>query len=390
MNSKSKSWRDVLPVHPAAELFPLMKDTDPDALRALGEDIKQNGLTSHIALYRARPEAQAQLLDGRNRLDAIEAVIGPIVSILPYIAIEGGRVVGWAKVLETDQVPDPFAFVLSANIHRRHLTAEKRRELIAELIKATPGKSDRQMAEQTKTDHKTVGKVRTEMEGRGEIPHVATRTDTKGRMQLAKKPGGRNRTVTAKPPANRHAADVADRAEARSEQNRRRNAAISAGPQPEQIDLEDLTSSTGSPAGIEPVGSPPVRYPEVPATSVSPQTAESQSVDQRKVEAQADEQVEPSKQQQEDNATVALIVALINEHLLMDNFIRRAVTEFAKEVVRADPETITKSTNGFINGADWIQCAHLALMRFAPPDPDAAPPARDPLDIPASLDRRAP
>jgi hypothetical protein len=39
--TKSKSWRDVQPIHPAAELFPLMA---PDELRALGEDIKKNGL----------------------------------------------------------------------------------------------------------------------------------------------------------------------------------------------------------------------------------------------------------------------------------------------------------------------------------------------------------
>src|SRR5215216_2203690 len=35
------SWRDVLPVHPAADLFPMMS---PEDLRALGEDIKANGL----------------------------------------------------------------------------------------------------------------------------------------------------------------------------------------------------------------------------------------------------------------------------------------------------------------------------------------------------------
>ena len=33
----TKRWRDVLQIHPAAELFPLMT---PDELRALGEDIK--------------------------------------------------------------------------------------------------------------------------------------------------------------------------------------------------------------------------------------------------------------------------------------------------------------------------------------------------------------
>src|SRR5215813_9299133 len=34
------TWRDHLPVHPAADLFPLMSEPE---LRELGEDIKKNG-----------------------------------------------------------------------------------------------------------------------------------------------------------------------------------------------------------------------------------------------------------------------------------------------------------------------------------------------------------
>ena len=39
------SWRDHLPIHPAADLFPTLDD---DELVALGEDIKRNGLMSPI------------------------------------------------------------------------------------------------------------------------------------------------------------------------------------------------------------------------------------------------------------------------------------------------------------------------------------------------------
>src|SRR5438046_8328304 len=35
------SWRNVLKIHPAADLFPMMT---ADELKALGEDIKKNGL----------------------------------------------------------------------------------------------------------------------------------------------------------------------------------------------------------------------------------------------------------------------------------------------------------------------------------------------------------
>src|SRR5262249_50024843 len=81
----------------------------------------------------------------------------------------------------------PAAYVISANIHRRHLTTEQKRELITKLIKAAPEKSDRQIAAAAKVDHKTVGVARARVEGRGEIPHVEERTDTKGRKQPARK-----------------------------------------------------------------------------------------------------------------------------------------------------------------------------------------------------------
>jgi hypothetical protein len=63
MTSKPKSWCDVLEIHPAAELFPMMSD---DELQELGEDIKKHGLHEGVAL------CDGKLLDGRNRLDAME------------------------------------------------------------------------------------------------------------------------------------------------------------------------------------------------------------------------------------------------------------------------------------------------------------------------------
>jgi len=71
-----KSWRDVLPVHPAAELFPMMSEAE---LRELGEDIKKNGLKSPVVLWRDRSTDADEpfrwfLIDGRNRLDAMEFV----------------------------------------------------------------------------------------------------------------------------------------------------------------------------------------------------------------------------------------------------------------------------------------------------------------------------
>ncbi len=83
---------------------------------------------------------------------------------------------------------DPYAYVLSANVHRRHLTGEQKRELIAKLLKAQPEKSDRQIAETVKASPTTVGTVRAKMESAGDVSKLGTRQDTKGRQQPANKP----------------------------------------------------------------------------------------------------------------------------------------------------------------------------------------------------------
>jgi hypothetical protein len=43
-----KSWRDGLPIHPAADLFPRMS---ADEVRALSEEIKKSGPKSPIVLW---------------------------------------------------------------------------------------------------------------------------------------------------------------------------------------------------------------------------------------------------------------------------------------------------------------------------------------------------
>src|SRR4051794_35792052 len=166
------SWRDVLPVHPDADHFPMM---DSDDLKALGDDIKANGLTHPVVL----DDRRRHLLDGRNRLDAM--------------AMVGIEVVGADSTLKvaTVTVPagtDPFDYIISANIHRRHLSREKKHEVVAEMLKANPERSNRQIAELLRIDHKTVGAVREREERRGSIPHVSAAKDKLGRTQVIKKP----------------------------------------------------------------------------------------------------------------------------------------------------------------------------------------------------------
>jgi hypothetical protein len=89
-------------------------------------------------------------------------------------------------------------YVLSQNMTRRHLTSAQKDEIIARLLKADPTKSDRAIAEQTKTNHHRVAKVRKREEGRGKISHVEKRKDSKGRSQPAKKAAKRS-TSPSKP-----------------------------------------------------------------------------------------------------------------------------------------------------------------------------------------------
>src|SRR5262249_8106694 len=87
-----------------------------------------------------------------------------------------------------DITTDPVAFITGANIHRRHLLPEVKRDLIAALLREHPERSDRATAELAKVDHKTVAAVRRREEDVGSIPHVDGVADTKGRRQPTGKP----------------------------------------------------------------------------------------------------------------------------------------------------------------------------------------------------------
>jgi hypothetical protein len=161
--------------HPLADIFPLIEGREFDELVA---DIKGNGLHECIVVL------DDQILDGRNRYRACIAA-GEQPLFVPY------------------RGDDPAAYVVSMNVARRHLTQEQKRELVAKLLEAHLDKSDRQIAATAKTDHKTVGKVRRAKIARGEIPHVETKADTKGRQQPSRRAQSRtaaDASTTATPP----------------------------------------------------------------------------------------------------------------------------------------------------------------------------------------------
>jgi hypothetical protein len=165
-----------------------------DQLRALGEDIVKNGLTSPIVLWQPDPRSPLSLLDGINRLDAIEIITGaPVIFGAP--SLTAGDFLACNKVIVLGGAVDPYEYVISANIHRRHLTAEQKRELIAKIIKATPEKSDRQIAETVKASPTTVGTVRAKM-STVQIGQLPKRVGKDGKAR--KRPTNKPRTTVAK------------------------------------------------------------------------------------------------------------------------------------------------------------------------------------------------
>ena len=92
--------------HPAAELFPLMQGADFAELVA---DMAEHGQREPVVTY------DGLILDGRNRWRACQEL-----GLVPVCR-------------EWDGVGDPESFVVSLNLHRRHLDSEQRREVMRQL-----------------------------------------------------------------------------------------------------------------------------------------------------------------------------------------------------------------------------------------------------------------
>ena len=120
MTAKKKTWRDIVKVHPAADVFPLMSDDD---LKTLAEDIKANGLSVPVTLWRDPQTGEYWLLDGRNRMNGLE-LIGWRQTILRDDGKWDGN-----KIRELEMGFDPYIVVLSQNLQRRHLTKAQRAQI---------------------------------------------------------------------------------------------------------------------------------------------------------------------------------------------------------------------------------------------------------------------
>jgi len=95
--------------HELANIFPMLGDEE---LAELCADIEKNGLAEPIIVY------EGKILDGRHRATACQT-LGIEPDTIGYIG------------------NDPVAFVLSKNLHRRHLT-ESQRAMVADKLANLP------------------------------------------------------------------------------------------------------------------------------------------------------------------------------------------------------------------------------------------------------------
>src|SRR5262245_48048938 len=100
-------------IHEAADLFPMMDDDEFDGLV---HNIKQDGLRESIVRT-----SEGKILDGRNRLRACLAA-----SVEPKFTTFRGP--GTA-----------LQFVISTNLHRRHLTTSQRALIAAKIATLKQG-----------------------------------------------------------------------------------------------------------------------------------------------------------------------------------------------------------------------------------------------------------
>ena len=98
----------MLECHPVSEIFPLMEGAEYDALKA---DIAANGLREPIWLH-----PDGRIIDGRNRYRACYEL-----GLVP-------------KYKTWDGNGSLLAFVLSLNLHRRHLSSSQRAMIALDVL----------------------------------------------------------------------------------------------------------------------------------------------------------------------------------------------------------------------------------------------------------------
>jgi hypothetical protein len=122
-----------------------------------------------------------EVLDGRSRLDAMESV-GLEVAIFDKDGLLNSELF---EIVDLARGDTPEAYVASANVHRRHLSAEDRQDALIRLIARAPEKGDRLIGEEAGVDHKVVGRARKKGEQLGRVPQLAKTIGKDGKARKA-------------------------------------------------------------------------------------------------------------------------------------------------------------------------------------------------------------
>ena len=102
--------------HPFAKLFPMQSDEE---IQSLADDIAKHGLRQPIVI-----DDNEEILDGRNRSAAcVIAQVKPIYE--PFVGTDAQK----------------LAYVVSVNVHRRHLTNAQRAEIAATIATMKTGEN---------------------------------------------------------------------------------------------------------------------------------------------------------------------------------------------------------------------------------------------------------
>ncbi len=111
-----------LPVHPAADIFPML---DGEELDELAADIKANGL--QFPIVTGRHNGGIVLVDGRNRREAC-------------------RRAGVEPAVQDLNGTDPLQFIISANVHRRHISKGQLAMAVAKILFAANNQTQHEAA----------------------------------------------------------------------------------------------------------------------------------------------------------------------------------------------------------------------------------------------------
>jgi ParB-like chromosome segregation protein Spo0J len=170
----------ALEFHPLANLFPLIDGAEFDQLVA---DIKANGLLETIVLY------EGKILDGRNRYRACLKA-GKAIATCEYENL--AAVVYGAS--------DPLAFVLSKNMHRRHLTTDQRASIAAELATMKVGDNQHKAVEPLSNDRPSISTAKA-----AELLNVSTASVSRAKERMRADPEAHEQAKAGTLPKKRSA-----------------------------------------------------------------------------------------------------------------------------------------------------------------------------------------